>query len=112
MLSNFFITELETLTNNVIHHTILYPSYKNIVDSLSGISMGVGSRNSHMPAATRVEYVYLGKQINIREVLGNCGLFKLNTKLVDSNIIAILVLQQLYYVRRDGSHMNFLSMQD
>ena len=83
-----FITEVETLTNNVIHHTILCPSYRNIVDSLSGISMGVGSRNSHMPAATRVEFLYLGKQINIREVLGGCGLFKLNTKLVDSNIIA------------------------
>ena len=50
--------------------------------------MGVGSRNSHMPAATRVEFLYLGKQINIREVLGGCGLFKLNTKLVDSNILA------------------------
>jgi transcriptional regulator with XRE-family HTH domain len=83
-----FITEVEILTNNVIHHTILCPSYKNIVDSLSGISMGVGSRSSHMPAATRVEFLYLGKQINIREALGNCGLFKLNTKLIDSNIIA------------------------
>ena len=88
LADRIFITELETLTNNVIHHTILCPSYRNIIDSLSGISMGVGSRNSHMPAATRVEYVYLGKQINIRETLGNCGLFKLNTKLVDSNIIA------------------------
>ena len=27
------------------------------------------------------------KQINIREALGNCGLFKLNTKLIDSNIM-------------------------
>ena len=50
--------------------------------------MGVGSRSSHMPAATRVEFLYLGKQINIREALGNCGLFKLNTKLIDSNIMA------------------------
>jgi transcriptional regulator with XRE-family HTH domain len=83
-----FITEVETLTNNVIHHTILCPSYKNIVDSLSGISMGVGSRSSHMPAATRVEFLYLGKQISIREALRNCGLFKINTKLIDSNIIA------------------------
>ena len=49
--------------------------------------MGVGSRSSHMPAATRVEFSYLGKQINIREALGNCGLFKLNTKLIDSNIL-------------------------
>ena len=86
---------IESLLLNLKHSLItlfITPSYalaiENIIDSLSGISMGVGSRNSHMPAATRVEYVYLGKQINIREALGNCGLFKLNTKLVDSNIIA------------------------
>ena len=83
-----FITEVETLTHNVIHHTILCPSYMNIVDSLSGVSMGVSSRTSHVPAAMRNEFIYLGKQINIREVLRNCGLFKLNTKLIDSNIIA------------------------
>ena len=83
-----FITEVETLTHNVIHHTILCPSYMNIVDSLSGVSMGVSSRTSHVPAAMRIEFKYLGKQINIREVLRNCGLFKLNTKLIDSNIIA------------------------
>ena len=82
-----FITEVETLTHNVIHHTILCPSYMNIVDSLSGVSMGVSSRTSHVPAAMRIEFKYLGKQINIREVLRNCGLFKLNTKLIDSNII-------------------------
>ena len=83
-----FITEVEILTHNVIHHTILCPSYMNIVDSLSGVSMGVSSRTSHVPAAMRIEFKYLGKQINIREVLRNCGLFKLNTKLIDSNIIA------------------------
>ena len=83
-----FISEVETLTNNVIHHTILCPSYKNIVDSLSGISIGVGRRSSHLPVAGRVEFLYLGRQINIREALGNCGLFDLNTKLIDSKIIA------------------------
>ncbi len=40
------------------------------VDSLSGISIGVGRRSSHL-AAGRVEFLYLGRQINIREALGN-----------------------------------------
>jgi hypothetical protein len=60
----------------------------NIVDSLSGVSMGVGSKNSRVPAAMRIEFKYLGKQINIREVLRGCGLFKLNSKSIDSNIKA------------------------
>ena len=83
-----FISEVETLTNNLIQHTILCPSYKNIVDSLPGISIGVGRRSSHLPAAGRVEFLYLGRQINIREALSNCGLFELDTKMIDSKIIA------------------------
>ena len=31
---------------------------------------------------------WFNKQINIREVLRGCGLFKLNSKLIDSNIKA------------------------
>ena len=83
-----FITEVEVLTHNVIHHTVLCPSYMNIVDSLSGVSMGVGSKNSRVPAAMRIEFKYLGKQIKLREVLRGCGLFKLNSKSIDSNIKA------------------------
>ena len=81
-----FITELETLTKSAVCHTILFPSYRNIVVSLSGITMGVGSINSHMPKATRVEYQFLGKQVDIKEALRGCGLFDLDSGLIDSNI--------------------------
>ncbi len=81
-----FITEVEMLTRNVICHTILFPSYRNVVDRLSGISTGVGSINSHMPKATRVEFKFLGKQIDIREALNGCGLFDLDSDSIDSGI--------------------------
>ncbi len=48
--------------------------------------MGVGSINSHMPKATRVEYQFLGKQVDIKEALRGCGLFDLDSGLIDSNI--------------------------
>ncbi len=81
-----FITEVEMLTKTAVCHTILFPSYRNIVETLSGITTGVGSINSHMPKATRVEYQFLGKQIDRREALRGCGIFDLESGQIDRNI--------------------------
>jgi len=81
-----FITEVEVLTKTAICHTILFPSYRNVVGTLSGITTGVGSINAHMPKATRVEYQYLGKQIDIRPALRGCGLFDLESQSIDREI--------------------------
>ena len=81
-----FITEHEVLMQNAICHTILFPSYRNVVDTLSGITMGVGSINSHMPKATRVEFQFLGKEIDRREALAGVGLFALDSPLIDAEI--------------------------
>lgn len=81
-----FITEHETLTQSVICHTILFPSYRNAIDTLSGITSGVGSLNSHMPKAGRVEYKFLGKKIDLREGLQGCGLFELNSTAISEDI--------------------------
>jgi hypothetical protein len=81
-----FITEVEMLTKSAICHTILFPSYRNVVDTLSGITTGVGSINSHMPKATRVEFQFLGKQVKLRQILRGCGLFDLDSELIDSEI--------------------------
>lgn len=81
-----FITEVETLTRSVVCHTILFPSYRNIVDTLSGITTGVGSMNSHMPRSTRVEFQFLGKQVDVRDALRGCGIFDLDSDRISSNI--------------------------
>ncbi len=86
LADRIFITEHEILTKNVICHTILFPSYRNAIDSLSGITTGVGSLNSHMPKATRVEYKYLGKQIDPRDALDGCGLFDLDSTAISDEI--------------------------
>jgi len=86
LADRIFITEYETLTRHAICHTILFPSYRNSIDTLSGITTGVGSLNSHMPKSTRVEYEYLGKQVDLREALGRCGLYDLDSDEIDAEI--------------------------
>ncbi len=86
LADRIFITEYETLTRHAICHTILFPSYRNSIDTLSGITTGVGSLNSHMPKSTRVEYEYLGKQVDLREVLGRCGLYDVESGEIDADI--------------------------
>lgn len=71
-----FLTEYETFNQQVICHSIIYPSYRNKINLLSGITTGVSSLHTHTPKATRIEYRFLGKTINIKEAISNCGLFK------------------------------------
>ena len=86
LADRIFITEYETLTKQAICQTILFPSYRNAIDTLSGITTGVGSLNSHMPKSARVEYLFLGKQIDLREGLQGCGLFDLDSETISEDI--------------------------
>ena len=86
MADRIFITEFETFTRHTICQTILFPSYRNTIGTLSGITTGVGSLNSHMPKSTRVEYEFLGKQVDLRKALKDCGLYDLESDLIDAEI--------------------------
>ncbi len=80
-----FLTECEALSKHNITHTILVPSYRN-AGSMSGITLGVASLNSHLPKAVRIEYQYLGKKINIREGLRACGIFHIESDQISEDI--------------------------
>jgi len=80
-----FITEFETLTKQNISHTILVPSYRNTV-AMSGVTLGIASLNSHLPKACLVEHQYLGKKIDIRAALRNCGLFSVDSGEIHEDI--------------------------
>ncbi|MFT5658970.1 MAG: hypothetical protein ACI9KN_002251 [Gammaproteobacteria bacterium] len=81
-----FITEYEILTKQSICHTILFPSYRNVVDRISGLTCGVGSMNSHMPSSTRVEMQFLGKQVDLREALNGCTLIDAESDTIEQGI--------------------------
>lgn len=80
-----FVTEYEVLVKNTICHTILVPSHRYPIDTLTGITSGVSSLNN-MPKSTRVEYQYLGRRIDIKEALRGCGLYDKDSEEIDTSI--------------------------
>jgi transcriptional regulator with XRE-family HTH domain len=70
------LIDQETLTGNELSHTILYPSYRNRVQMLSGMTMGVSGADTHQPVASPVIVEALGRSIDPRRALQGCGLFQ------------------------------------
>lgn len=81
-----FLTEYETLRKQVICHSIIYPNYRSNLDFLSGVTTGVGSLNAHEPKATRVEYQFLGKNMDVKKAINNCGLFVYDSESINDVI--------------------------
>lgn len=71
-----FLLEYETLTKAAINLTILNTTHRSKITTLSGITMGVSSRATREPSACRTEWEYLGKQIDVRNALKSCKLYK------------------------------------
>lgn len=81
-----FLMDYETLTGHEMTQTILFPSFKNRVDRLTGLKLGVSGSGERMPCCARVVYEYLGKQVNKREALSLCGLYDGDSEQVDIGI--------------------------
>ena len=81
-----FITEYEMLTKHNIIHTILVPGFRNVIHTLSGLTIGVSSLTSHLPHSMRVEMQFLGKNVDVRAEFNNCGLYDLDSPLIDGEI--------------------------
>jgi transcriptional regulator with XRE-family HTH domain len=70
------LLDQETVTVSELSHTILYPSYRNRVQLLTGMTMGVSGADSHHTFASPVLVEALGRVINPRKALRSCGLFE------------------------------------
>jgi transcriptional regulator with XRE-family HTH domain len=68
----------ETLTGSELTHTILYPSYRNRVTLLMGLTIGVSGNDAHCPSASRISLEYVGSHVNLRKAISDCGLFSLD----------------------------------
>ena len=69
------LIDQETLTGNELTHTILYPSYRNRITYLTGLTVGVSGNDAHRPSASRIALDYAGKTVNLRRAIADCGLF-------------------------------------
>ena len=85
-----FIFEYESLIQDMVSGTILYTAYRNRVDILTGVQCTLAGRRSREPAAGKVIVEFLGRQIDVRRALRNCGLFA-----HDSDEVAASIRQRL-----------------
>lgn len=76
----------ETLTGSELTHTILYPSYRNRVTLLMGLTMGVSGNDAHRPFASRISMEFIGSHVNLRKATADCGLLSLDDDCIPPTI--------------------------
>lgn len=81
-----FLTDSETLTNFEMTQTILYPSFQNRVDRITGLRLGVSGSGERVPCCTRVLYEYIGARVDLHKVLSLCGLYAADDAELDEDI--------------------------
>ncbi|WP_179957824.1 helix-turn-helix domain-containing protein [Exilibacterium tricleocarpae] len=75
LADRLFLQDYESLTQNEICQTVLFPSYKSRTTYLTGLKLGVAAQSRRPPTCTRVVYEFLGRDVNVKPVLRRCGLF-------------------------------------
>ena len=86
LTDRIFMIDHESLTGNEMTQTILFPSFKNRVNRLTGLKQGVSGSGERMPCAARVVYEYLGETVDIRRALSFCGLYDQDSPDIDNNL--------------------------
>ncbi|GAA0833520.1 transcriptional regulator [Marinomonas arenicola] len=81
-----FLMDYESLTGVEMTQTILFPSFKNRVDRLNGLRLGVSGSGERMPCCARVVYEYLGLQVDHYNALKLCGLYDKDSAEIDYGI--------------------------
>jgi len=87
--NRIFIMERETLWGNAFNMTILYPTYQSHIKFLHGLSIGCATLG-RIPSCARIAYVYLGKNIDKREQLSQCGLYNKDDKSIPETILNLI----------------------
>ncbi len=82
-----FLIDREILTGNEISHSILYPSYKNKVSLLTGLTLGTAGQTSREPICSRILLEFLGPGANLKACLGQCGLYRPDSSELDPTIV-------------------------
>lgn len=81
-----FLLEFETLSADTIVESILFPSYRKRLEILTGLTFGVTSHVYRRPFASPIAWKYLGRMIDMRERIGECGAYGLNDLRIDPRI--------------------------
>ncbi|MDA7946372.1 MAG: helix-turn-helix domain-containing protein [Hyphomicrobiaceae bacterium] len=71
-----YVIEYDALRRQEVSQTILYPGYRSRLTWLSGLNMGVSTRDDRRIGCGRVLYQHLGRTIDLRRALGQLGKFE------------------------------------
>lgn len=85
-----FMTVMEMLTRNEVMQIILYPSYNNRINYLTGVVTGVAARAPRPPAATWMVCQYLGQSLDLRKSLKLSGLYQPDDASIPAEVRAML----------------------
>lgn len=83
-----FLVDYEALTSNEVSQTVLFPNYKSSIDRLDGIKLGVAAGGQRIPAAARVTWEYLGRNVTPWRCLRKVGLLEISDPALDDGIRA------------------------
>ncbi len=89
-----FMVDRETLTGGEISQSVLYPSFKNRIDILTGLTLGIAGRTSREPICSRLVLEYLGPIVDLRARLHDCQLYEPGSMEV-SNTIELLIRNEI-----------------
>jgi len=70
-----YLVEQEYLNSRGYIYTALYPSYRGRVQYLNGLVLGVSGSSFRRPFSSQIVFEYLGKDIDLRASIGECGCF-------------------------------------
>jgi transcriptional regulator with XRE-family HTH domain len=85
-----FIYDYEQSVNRTPSITILFPSNRSQAPLLKGVHLNVSGGTSQRPFAARVVYQNLGLAVNLREALGNCGLFHKTSSAISDDVKSLI----------------------
>ena len=85
-----YVIEYDTLRRQEVSQTILYPGYRSRVTWLSGLNVGVSTRDDRRIGCGRVLYQYLGRSIELKRAVGQLGKFS-----PDSNQVPAMVRETI-----------------
>lgn len=85
-----FIYDYEQTINRTPSVTILFPSNRSRATLLKGVHINVSGGSSQRPFAARVVYESLGLAPNLRRAFSECGLFRMNSREIPSELKVLI----------------------
>ena len=82
-----FTVDRPDVGDGTIALTVLYPSQRQHLVLLHGLVLAVTAGSGRQPYASRIVFSFLGKTPDVREAIGACGVFSVDSEEIDADIV-------------------------